>query len=89
MVRSYQSQAAESGGTTTGRDGMPGCTSFPENPSEVPCVFETMEGTGSLFTVKSVASNNDGATWGERSQVYVPTGSGNNGTFGFCCPFIY
>lgn len=78
-----------SGGTTIGRDGMPGCTSFPGNPSKVLCVFETTEGTGSLFTVKSVVSNNDGATWGERSQVYVPTGIGNNGAFltFCCCPF--
>ncbi|KAF8801543.1 glycoside hydrolase family 93 protein [Phlegmacium glaucopus] len=66
------------GGTTTGRDGMPGCTSPPGAPSKVLCVFETTEGTGPLFTVKSVVSNNDGATWGERRQVYVPTGIGNN-----------
>jgi hypothetical protein len=70
------------GGTTTGRDGMPGCTSFSGTPSKVLCVFETTEGSGTLFTVKSVVSNDDGATWGERSQVYVPTGSGNNG---LCC----
>lgn len=67
------------GGTTVGRDGMPGCTSFSGTPSKILCVFETTEGSGSLFTVKSVVSNDDGTTWGERSQVYVPTGSGNNG----------
>ncbi len=38
-----------------------------------------MEGSGGLLTVKSVISNDDGATWGSRSQVYVPTGSNNNG----------
>lgn len=71
------------GGTTTGRDGMPGCTSFTGTPSEVLCVFETTEGSGTLFTVKSVVSHDDGATWGERDQVYVPTGSGNNGLYCF------
>jgi hypothetical protein len=80
---SWSEVTTVSGGTTVGRDGMPGCTSFPGNPSKVLCVFETTEGTGSLFTVKSVVSNNDGIAWGERRQVYVPTGSGNNGTFGF------
>ena len=67
------------GGTTIGRDGMPGCTSFLGTPTKILCVFETTEGSGSLFTVKSVVSNDDGTTWGERSQVYVPAGSGNNG----------
>ena len=70
------------GGTTTGRDGMPGCTSYSETPSKILCVFETTEGSGN-FNVKSVVSNNDGTTWGERTQVYVPTGSGNNGRCNF------
>ena len=87
---SWSEATTVSGGTTIGRDGMPGCTSFPGNPSKVLCVFETTEGTAPLFTVKSVLSNNDGVAWGERSQVYVPTGSGNNGAFGFSArPFIY
>ena len=86
---SWSDAITVSGRTTTGRDGMPGCTSFPGNPSKVLCVFETTEGTAPLFTVKSVVSNNDGATWGERSQVYVPTGVGNNGAFDFCCFFVY
>lgn len=75
------------GGSTTGRDGMPGCATFAGNPTKVICVFETTEGTGT-FTVKSVVSNNDGASWGERSQVYIPTGSNNNGEsdiyLGYC-----
>ena len=87
---SWSEATTVSGGTTIGRDGMPGCTSFPGNPSKVLCVFETTEGTAPLFTVKSVLSDNDGVAWGERSQVYVPTGSGNNGAFGFSArPFIY
>jgi hypothetical protein len=60
------------GGSTTGRDGMPGCTDFAGSTTKVLCVFETTEGTGT-FTVKSVVSNDDGNTWGETSQVYIPT----------------
>lgn len=61
---------------------MPACTDFvgaSDGASKVLCVFETTEGTGT-FTVKSVLSTNDGVSFAERSQVYVPTGSSNNGT---------
>lgn len=67
------------GATTTGRDGMPGCTAFSGDATKVICVFETTEGTAPLFTVKSVVSDDDGVSWGERSQVYIPTGTSNNG----------
>ncbi|KAJ7746800.1 glycoside hydrolase family 93 protein [Mycena maculata] len=66
------------GATTTGRDGMPGCTNLNSNANLVTCIFETTEGTAPLFTVKSVVSENDGVTWGQRTQVYVPDVSGNN-----------
>ncbi|KAF8313893.1 glycoside hydrolase family 93 protein [Clavulina sp. PMI_390] len=65
------------GGSTTGRDGMPACTNFNDGSTALICVFETTEGTGT-FTVKRVLSRNDGATWGEREQVYIPTGTSNN-----------
>ncbi|KAF5350117.1 hypothetical protein D9756_009219 [Leucocoprinus leucothites] len=66
------------GATTAGRDGMPGCADFNANgQNKVMCVFETTEGLG-RFSVKSVVSNDDGVTWGERAQVYVATGSNNN-----------
>lgn len=68
-----------SGGTTTGRDGMPGCTNFNDGANKVLCVFETTEGAGT-FTIKSVVSANDGSTWGGRSLVYAPTGTNNGGT---------
>lgn len=68
------------GGSTTGRDGMPGCTDFTDGGAKTICVFETTEGTG-YFTVKSVTSADDGKTWTNRRQVYVATGSSNNGTF--------
>lgn len=63
---------------------MPGCTDFvstADGGNKVLCVFETTEGTGT-FTVKSVLSTNDGVSFAERRQVYVPTGSSNNGTKG-------
>ncbi|KXN84070.1 hypothetical protein AN958_00485 [Leucoagaricus sp. SymC.cos] len=66
------------GGSTTGRDGMPGCADFTTNgQAKVMCVFETTEGLG-RFNVKSVVSNDDGNTWGERAQVYIATGDNNN-----------
>ncbi|KAF8316546.1 glycoside hydrolase family 93 protein [Clavulina sp. PMI_390] len=65
------------GATTTGRDGMPSCTDFNDGSAGVLCVFETTQGTGT-FTVKRVVSRDDGVTWGEREQVYVPTGTNNN-----------
>ncbi|KAJ7027881.1 neuraminidase [Mycena alexandri] len=67
------------GATTTGRDGMPGCTDFTSGgTARVICIFETTEGTYPTFTVKSVVSTNDGVSFGERAQVFVPGGSGNN-----------
>ncbi|KAJ7055692.1 glycoside hydrolase family 93 protein [Mycena amicta] len=68
------------GATTTGRDGMPGCADFTTSSgsARVLCIFETTEGTAPLFTVKSVVSTNDGVSFAERAQVYVPTGSGHN-----------
>ncbi|KAJ7708702.1 hypothetical protein B0H17DRAFT_1030599 [Mycena rosella] len=68
------------GATTTGRDGMPACTTFttPAGAARLLCVFETTEGTAPLFTVKSVESSEDGRTFGSRAQVFVPGGSQNN-----------
>ncbi|KAF8316545.1 hypothetical protein DL93DRAFT_2056274 [Clavulina sp. PMI_390] len=68
------------GATTTGRDGMPSCTNFNDGSTVLMCVFETTEGSSvaGTFTVKRVISTDDGSTWGEREQVYVPTGTDNN-----------
>ncbi|KAF7325041.1 Glycoside hydrolase family 93 protein [Mycena kentingensis (nom. inval.)] len=61
------------GGTTHGRDGMPGLAEYTvDGVTYLLCVFETTEGTGT-FTVKSVVSTDDGASWGGRASVYVPT----------------
>ncbi|KAF7288973.1 Sialidase domain-containing protein [Mycena indigotica] len=64
------------GGGTTGRDGMPGCTDLTASggSARVLCIFETTEGTAPLFTVKSVVSSNDGASFSGRTQVYAPAG---------------
>ncbi|KAJ7758300.1 glycoside hydrolase family 93 protein [Mycena metata] len=68
------------GATTTGRDGMPGCTDLTTQTgaAQVLCVFETTEGTAPLFSVKSVVSDDDGATFSGRTQVFLPTGAGKN-----------
>ncbi|KAJ7643322.1 glycoside hydrolase family 93 protein [Mycena polygramma] len=76
---SWSAATTVAGGTTTGRDGMPGCTDFTVGgAARVLCVFETTEGTGGLFTVKSVVSSNDGVSFGERAQVYIPDRPGTN-----------
>jgi hypothetical protein len=64
------------GGTTTGRDGMPGCANLPGQPTQVMCVFETTEGLGRL-SIKSVLSVDDGGTWpiSMRRQVYAAAGA--------------
>lgn len=63
------------------RDGMLGVASLPFGANNLIAVFESDDtapgGTG-LFTIKSVTSNNDGASWGNRATVYTPTGSNNN-----------
>ncbi|KAF8196863.1 glycoside hydrolase family 93 protein [Mycena galopus ATCC 62051] len=67
------------GATTTGRDGMPSCAEFTASGTvRLICIFETTEGTAPRFNVKSVVSINDGASFSERSQVYVPTGTNTN-----------
>ncbi|KAJ7153116.1 glycoside hydrolase family 93 protein, partial [Mycena crocata] len=67
------------GGSTTGRDGMPECTELTTSAGvRLLCVFETTEGTAPRFTIKSVQSSDDGNTFGDRRQVFVPGGSANN-----------
>ncbi|KAK7005645.1 Sialidase domain-containing protein [Favolaschia claudopus] len=68
------------GGSTTGRDGMAACADFTtaSGAARLICVFETTEGTAPRFTIKSVISSNDGASFSGRAQVYRPTGSVTN-----------
>ncbi|KAJ6460597.1 glycoside hydrolase family 93 protein [Mycena sanguinolenta] len=75
----YQENLCLTGATTMGRDGMPSCADFTASGvARVICIFETTEGTAPRFTVKSVVSTNDGASFGERTPVYVPTGTVTN-----------
>jgi len=77
---SWSGATTVAGGSTTGRDGMPGCTDFTTSSgsARVLCVFETTEGTAPRFTVKSVVSSNDGVSFSGRAQVFVPGGAGTN-----------
>lgn len=72
---------------------MPGCTDFVSHGAvKLLCVFETTQGTASgTFTVKSVLSTNDGASFpvSTRSQVYVPTGTDNNGKLTIFIVYCY
>lgn len=58
-----------SGSGITSRDGMTGVTTI--SASNLLAVFET-ETTG-LFTIASIASTDDGQTWGNRTTVYTPS----------------
>ncbi|KAL1617230.1 hypothetical protein SLS56_011093 [Neofusicoccum ribis] len=58
----------------TSRDGMLGVAEV-SGPGDLIAVFET-EMAGSSFHIASVRSPDDGATWGNRKDVYIPaTGS--------------
>ncbi|KAL1745333.1 glycoside hydrolase family 93 protein [Schizophyllum fasciatum] len=72
---SWSGTSIVAGATTTGRDGMPGVAEF---DGGLICVFETTEGRNGKFIVKSVISTDDGANWGQRSEVYVPADAGRN-----------
>ncbi|RDX56566.1 glycoside hydrolase family 93 protein [Lentinus brumalis] len=75
----WSSPITVAGGTTTGRDGMPGCANFNDGANKLMCVFETTEGrSGGTFSVKSVVSTDEGATWGQRSPVYAPSAANAN-----------
>ena len=56
------------------RDGMVGVTAV--DGSNLIAVFETK--ANGLFTINTVTSADDGATWGNRHSVYTPTGTDNN-----------
>lgn len=61
-------------GTTDARDGMIGVTTV--SGENLIAVFES-ETDGGLFSIYSVTSSDDGATWGNRQTVYSP-GDGYN-----------
>lgn len=57
--------------TTDARDGMLGV--IPVSGSNLIAVFES-ETNGGKFSVNSITSSDDGATWGNRQVVYAPSG---------------
>lgn len=64
-----------SGQNVTARDGMVGVATCGGN--NLIAIFESVA-PGETFRVWSVTSADDGQTWGNRRQVYVPTGDRNN-----------
>ncbi|KAJ7096028.1 neuraminidase, partial [Mycena crocata] len=77
---SWSAITTVTGSSTAGRDGMPECTQLttPAGAARLLCVFETTEGTAPHYNVKSVESSDDGRTFGDRRQVFIPGGSGSN-----------
>ncbi|MCJ1388528.1 hypothetical protein MMC18_001375 [Xylographa bjoerkii] len=63
-----------SGEDITARDGMLGVATV--SGSNVIAVFESEQ--NGYFTIKSITSTDDGATWGNRQLVYTPTGTNTN-----------
>lgn len=83
MRTSTDGGATWSGGRTisggelsANRDGMVGVATCGAGQPLV-AVFETIP-AGGHFSVFSVRSTDDGATWSGRRQVYAPTGTNNN-----------
>ncbi|KAI9811168.1 MAG: hypothetical protein M1827_005619 [Pycnora praestabilis] len=63
-----------SGTDITSRDGMTGVATV--SGSTVIAVFECEQ--NGLFVVDAITSTDDGVTWGDRRNVYTPTGTNNN-----------
>lgn len=64
-----------SGADVTARDGMLGVARIAEDSPTKVAIFES--GAGG-FTVHTVRSEDDGATWGDRSLVYAPADKSKN-----------
>ena len=77
----WSTASTVSGEGITARDGMIGVANFPLGSNSLIAIFESQDtspGGTSLFKVHSITSNDDGATWGQRSLVYAPTGIQTN-----------
>lgn len=73
----WSSAQTISGSNVTARDGMLGVARTATTSSTLIAVFESLDPSTRLFTIHSVKSTDDGATWGSRSLVYSP-GTGKN-----------
>jgi hypothetical protein len=72
-------QAAVSSGTRV-RDGMPGIAATRDRSTGADALVMVFETNGSgLFSVESVVSYDDGATWGQRATVHVAPSQRNAG----------
>ena len=69
-------QTISGGDSSAQRDGMIGVATI--DGANLIAVFETGAGNPRTYTINSITSADDGATWGNRQQVYIPTGVGNN-----------
>lgn len=69
-----------SGAGIQARDGMLGVTIAPGgSSSDLIAIFESLDTVNThVFTVVTVSSSDDGASWGNRRTVYTATGSQNN-----------
>lgn len=67
-----------SGTNITARDGMVGVTATPGSDTSLIAVFESLE-PNSAFKLHTVSSSDDGATWGNRQQIYTPKANSNAG----------
>ena len=63
------------GDMTDRRDGMPGIAS-PDDGTTLVCVFESLK--GKAFKVQQATSTDDGNTWSNRADVYVPGEAGRS-----------
>ncbi|OCL06527.1 glycoside hydrolase family 93 protein [Glonium stellatum] len=73
----WSSAQTISGSGITARDGMLGLARIAIGSSTLIAIFESLDPNTGLFTVHSVKSTDDGATWGSRNLVYSP-GTGKN-----------
>jgi hypothetical protein len=73
--QTWSAEQTISGQDITSRDGMLGVATIGTG-SELLAVFECEQ--NGLFVVDSVSSSDGGITWGNRRNVYTPTGSSKN-----------
>ncbi|RPB17147.1 neuraminidase [Morchella conica CCBAS932] len=75
----WSASSVISGSGITSRDGMVGVAKYNDGADRLIAVFETNEGgVAGSFRIKSVASSDDGATWGNRQTVFEASGTNNN-----------
>ena len=74
----WDSPQTISGTDVEARDGMLGVTKVPGTDAGLIAVFESLP-VGGVFSIHSVNSSDDGATWGNRETVYTASDDHNAG----------